>query len=82
MGLALEGGILADLRENDEEGYEHFRSQLDALNQVLQQADLPAHREPEDCDVWSGDMFGYSGLHYLHRVAAYLDSTGRRPSPE
>ncbi|HKZ01311.1 MAG TPA: hypothetical protein VJ180_03680 [Pyrinomonadaceae bacterium] len=26
MGLALEVGILADLRENDEEGYEYFRS--------------------------------------------------------
>ena len=26
-------------------------------------------------------MFGYSGLHYLRRVAAYLDSTGRLPEP-
>ena len=81
MGLALEVGILADLRENDEEGYEYFRSQLNALNKYLQQANISDHTEPEDCEVWSGEMFGYSGLHYLRRFAAYLDSTGRLPSP-
>ena len=71
MGLGLEVGILADLRENDEEGYEYFRSQLDALNSCLQQANIPDHAEPEDCEVWSGEMFGYSGLHYLRRFAAH-----------
>jgi hypothetical protein len=81
MGLALEVGILADLRENDEEGYEYFKSQLDALNRYLKQANIPVHTEPEDCEVWSGDMPWYSGLHYLRRLAAHLDSTGRLPSP-
>ena len=26
-------------------------------------------------------MFGYSGLHYLRRLAAYMDSTSRLPPP-
>jgi hypothetical protein len=81
MGLSLEVGILADLRENDEEGYQYFRSQLDIVNKLLQLANAPLHTEPENCDVWSGEMFGYSGLHYLRRVAAHLDSTGRLPEP-
>lgn len=29
MGLSLEVGILADLRENDEERYQYFKSQLE-----------------------------------------------------
>jgi hypothetical protein len=81
MGLALEVGILAGLRENDEEGYHYFRSQLKALNSHLQHAKLPTHTEPENCDVWSCEMYGYSGLHYLRRLAAHLDSTGQLPEP-
>lgn len=81
MGLSLEVGILADLRENDEEGYQHFRDQFDALNTHLSGASLPLHDEPVDCDVWSCEMFGYSGLHYLRRIAAHLDSSGQLPDP-
>jgi len=81
MGLALEVGILAYLRENDEEGYEYYRSQFEGLNNYLQQVRLPTHTEPEDCEVWSAEMYGYSGLHYLRRLAAHLDLTGRLPSP-
>jgi hypothetical protein len=81
MGLGLEVGILADLRVNDEEGYEYFRSHLEALNRYLQQANIPEHEEREDGEVWSAEMFGYSGLHYLRRFAAHLDLTGRLPSP-
>jgi len=81
MGLSLEVGILADLRENDEEGYQHFCNQFDALNTHLNTASLPLHTEPADCEVWSCDMFGYSGLHYLRRIAAHLDSTGQLPQP-
>ena len=81
MGLSLEVGILADLRENDEEGYEHCRNQFEALNSYLQQVQLPTHLEPEEGEVWSTDMYGYSGLHYLRRIAAHLDSTGKLPPP-
>jgi hypothetical protein len=81
MGLCLEVGILADLRDNDEEGYHYFRSQFKGLNSDLQHAKLPTHAEPEDCEVWSCEMFGYSGLHYFRRLAAHLDVGGQLPPP-
>ena len=81
MGLCLEVGILADLRDNDEEGYHYYRGQFRGLNSDLQRAQLPEHLEPEDCEVWSCEMFGYSGLHYLRRLAAHLDLTGQLPRP-
>lgn len=65
MGLELEVGILADLRENDREGHQHYKNQFDALNKYLEQIGLPIHLEPEDCEFWSCSMYGYSGLHYL-----------------
>jgi hypothetical protein len=81
MGLCLEVGILADLRDNDEEGYHYFRGQFRGLNGDLQRSKLPQHLEPEDCEVWSCEMFGYSGLHYLRRIAAHLDTGGQLPPP-
>ncbi len=81
MGLSLEVGILADLRENDKEGYEYWKQQFQTLNEFLRASGLPAHTEPEDCEVWGCDMFGYSGLHYLRRVAAHLDVAGHIPPP-
>jgi hypothetical protein len=81
MGLALEVGILADLRENDSEGYEHYLKQFDALNKYLEEVGLATHHEPENCEVWSCEMYGYSGLHYLRRIAAHFDLTGNLPLP-
>jgi hypothetical protein len=81
MGLDLQVGILADLKENDEEAYEYYRAQFEALNQCLQAQGLPPHREPEGCQVWSCQMWGYSGLHYLRRIASCLDLTGELPPP-
>ncbi|TWT39090.1 hypothetical protein [Blastopirellula retiformator] len=81
MGLALEVGILADLKTADEEGFAHFKVQFDLLNQLLAQNQLPPHVEPEEMPVFSGAMFGYSGLHYLRRVAAHLIVNGAVPEP-
>jgi hypothetical protein len=82
MGLGIEVGILADLRENnDDEGFNYYLNQFDVLNRCLQSVGLPVHNEPEDCEIWSCDMFGFSGLHYLRRLAAYLDHSGRTPPP-
>jgi hypothetical protein len=80
MGLALEVGILADLRENDQDGFEEYQHQFERLKEFLEQVGLPAHHEPEDCAVWSCDMYGYSGLHYLRRIAAHIDLTNNLPS--
>jgi hypothetical protein len=81
MGLALEVGILADLLHNDEEGYDYFKRQFEILNRYLRETNLPEHKEPDDCEVWDCQMFGYSGLHYVRRLAAHLDATGELPSP-
>ena len=71
MGLGISVGMLADLMENDEEGAEWFREELDTLNAVLQQNGLPGHTEPESIEEFmpSGiDSFPYSFLHYLRRA--------------
>jgi hypothetical protein len=73
MGLALEVGILADLKEADAEGFAYFKEQFGILNQFLSGARLGTHVEPEELDkVFSCSMYGYSGLHYLRRVGAHL----------
>jgi len=81
MGLAVEVGYLADLLANDEEGAESFRQDLGRLNDYLASIGLPPHNEPENCEVCSYDIYGYSGIHYLRRVAAYLDLRGILPPP-
>ena len=81
MGLALEVGILADLKANDEDGYQYFRHQFALLNTLLAANHLPAHEEPEDVPVFGCDMYGYSGLHYLRRIAAHLLISGVVPNP-
>lgn len=79
MGLSIEVGSLSSLIENDEEGYESFKQDLSNVNTCLAEAGLPLHTEPEDCETWGCDMFGYSGLHYLRRLAVHLDATEKLP---
>jgi hypothetical protein len=74
-------GILADLREGDEEGHQLWKAEFSGLNRYLASVGLPVHEEPVDCLSWSHDMYGYSGLHYLRRLAAHLDLKGRMPDP-
>jgi len=81
MGLALEVGILADLKSADPEGYADFTAMFSAVNELLGNSNLPDHLEPTECDVWSGEMVGYSGLHYLRRLAARLDAGESLPEP-
>lgn len=81
MGLALEVGILADLKTADEEGYDHYREQFALLNDLLALEQMPTHQEPEDISVFSCGMHGYSGLHYLRRIAAHLLTTGTLADP-
>lgn len=81
MGLAIEVGILADLTEHDPEGAETFRNQFALLNEFLSARGMQPHVEPLTCEVWSSAMYGYSGLHYLRRLAAHLDLAGQLPTP-
>jgi len=81
MGLSIEVGILADLLENDEEGAQSFIEEMNKLNPFLVSCGLRAHTEPEQCPVFSADMLGYSGLHYLRRIAPHLNLRGSLPAP-
>jgi hypothetical protein len=83
MGLSLEVGIYASLGD-DAEGREFYDGQFAAVNAALRAAGLPEHHEPrmlEASKLWSCDLLGYSGLHYLRRIAAHLDSSGTLPPP-
>ncbi len=80
MGLGIEVGMLADLLDSDPEGFEYFREQFDAINVCLKRNGLPKHVEPEYCEIWSAEMYGYSGLHCLRRAAAYLESQASLPT--
>lgn len=81
MGLALVVGHLADQIENDPEGAEWFRNDMQKLNSFLATQNLPPHIEPEKCEVYWCSMLGYSGLHYLRRVAASLALQSKIPKP-
>lgn len=81
MGLSLTVGLLSDLDEQDQEGAEEIKAHFEALNDYLRSLRLPTHSEPSTCAEWSADMFGYSGLHTLRRLAAHLDAGRPLPSP-
>lgn len=81
MGLALEVGFLADMLENDEDGAEWFETDIDKLNGFIKSQGLKPHEEPREFEVFSCQMHGYSGLHYLRRIAAHLDLKGKLPEP-
>jgi hypothetical protein len=81
MGLAIEVGPLADLLENDPEGAQWLQENFVQLNKFLLGQKLPPHNEPTRCEIFSCDMFGYSGLHYLRRIAAHLDLRNALPPP-
>lgn len=71
MGLGVCVGMLADLAENDQEGADWFREEVQTLNAVLQENGIPGHEEPESIEPFepSGiDSFPYSFLHYLRRA--------------
>jgi hypothetical protein len=81
MGLVLQVGILADLEGADAEGCEDFAGAFARLRSYLASLGLPPHEEPRGGDTWSAQMLGYSGLHHVRRIAAYLDCGRPLPKP-
>ena len=68
-----------------EEGADAFRAVFRSLNEVLVEAGHPPHDEPErleSADTFEAEMWGYSGLHHLRRVAAYLALESRLPDSD
>ena len=80
MSLTLQVGLLSAL-EGDVEGADWFRADIEKVNQLLASHGLPVHEEPDTCEIWGADMFGYAGLHYLRRIACHLDARDELPEP-
>ena len=80
MGLNVVVGFAEDLVD-DEEGRALFAEQVAAANSALVRAALPTWTEPADAETHSFEMYGYSALHSLRRVAAHLREHGRLPDP-
>lgn len=81
MGLCIAVGHYSEVVTDDESFAEEMIAQLGNLNHYLLSVGLPVHREPVNCESNSWDMFGYSGLHYLRRIAAHLDLRNQLPPP-
>ena len=84
MGLALCVGVPSEIRDSDPEYIAYFEEQVEAINGVLESFGLPLHHEPfdvEDERTFECDMIGYSGLHYLRRLAAHLALGRELPPP-
>ena len=84
MGLALCVGVPSEIRESDPEYVAYLEQQVEAINGVLESFGLPPHREPfdvEDERTFECDMIGFSGLHYLRRLAAHLALARELPPP-
>lgn len=81
MGLNIIVGILAEVERGDEDDPVH--ADFAVIRELLDQAGAGQWTEPElnQEDALEGDMWGYSGLHTVRRVAAYLEQTGILPDP-
>jgi hypothetical protein len=87
MGLALEVGILADQKDADgelydEESYADTVACFEDINKALRANGLSEHVEPaEVTETFSCSMFGYSGLHFLRRIAVHRALGKPTPAP-
>ena len=85
MGLSISVGLGTEVREEgDDETLAYLEDQFEVINDLLESFGLSPHREPyelEASQVLSLDMFGYSGIHYLRRVAAHLALGEELPPP-
>lgn len=74
MGLNIVVGYLEDLLKHDAEGASWHRQVLDDLNLVLAESNEAPHHEPEEIQGGSEswESYGYSGLHHVRRLAAWL----------
>jgi hypothetical protein len=80
MGLDVVVGVYGEF---DEDECEEFADDFAVLRRELAAAGLPDWQEPQvaEDDVVLHDMYGYSGVHHLRRVAAHLAASGTVPEP-
>lgn len=76
MSFALEVGLLADLKDADEEAFESQLEQFAIINKVLGANGLREHVEPQELEypayIHSENGFGYRQLHNLRWIAVRL----------
>lgn len=81
MGLSIYVGKLAGAKEYDPSAYQWYQDDFQQMNKLLRAAGLSEHHEPNNCETWNEDLYGYSGLHLLRRVAAHLHFEDKLPEP-
>src|SRR5215207_1769146 len=83
MGLEVVVGYAASLDDDEGESLTRYVDQIAAVQRALAEAELPGWHEPvklnQDFDGF--EMLGYSGLHYLRRIAAHLAAGRGLPRP-
>lgn len=80
VGLTVVVGILVGA---EDEAVDCVREDFAVIRRLLDRAGAPRWAEPAlgEGDDLEGDMWGYSGLHTLRRVAVHLAETGILPDP-
>lgn len=80
MGLSMVVGILAD---SDDESADLVRADFAVIRELLDRTGAGPWDEPElnEEDVDWFEMWGYSGLHTVRRLAAHLAENARLPEP-
>jgi hypothetical protein len=85
LGLSIFVGLGTTLsEEGDEAAVEQLEQEFEVINDLLESFGLPPHREPYELDagqIVSFDLYGYSALHRLRRVAAHLARGEELPPP-
>lgn len=83
MGLEVVVGYAASLDEDESDSLRTYVDEVGAVQRALADAEQPGWEEPvklaEDFDGY--EMLGYSGLHYLRRIAAHLAAGRELPPP-
>jgi hypothetical protein len=73
MGLSIEVGYFADIKENDSEAFAEDFVNVAIMNSALSAHGASPYSENLDIEQIVGfDMLGYSGLHYVRRIAAHI----------
>jgi hypothetical protein len=83
MGLEVVVGYAASLEVDESGELQTYVDEIGAVRRALLDAELPAWEEPLqlNADFDGYEMLGYSGLHYLRRIAAYLADGRELPPP-
>jgi hypothetical protein len=81
VGLDVSVGVFT-LFEEDDEYRSELVAQFKAINDRLALNNLPLHMEPQTpATNFTCQMWGYSGLHTLRRIAAHLQKADSVPPP-